>query len=86
MSVIRMSSFFHEKTGHSVYICKSIFNMKSTDLIQDKINKLPKGYVFTYRQFINEVDLGFEAIVKYLNRLTEVNRISKLFEREILQT
>ena len=52
--------------------------MKPTDLIQDKINKLPKGYVFTYRDFINEVDLGFEAIVKYLNRLTEVNRISKL--------
>ena len=52
--------------------------MKPTDLIQDKINKLPRGYVFTYRDFINEVDLGFEAIVKYLNRLTEVNKISKL--------
>lgn len=52
--------------------------MKPTDIIQDKIKRLPKGYVFTYRDFINEVNVDFEAIVKYLNRLAEINIISKL--------
>ncbi|MHC5354498.1 type IV toxin-antitoxin system AbiEi family antitoxin domain-containing protein [Myroides sp. LJL115] len=52
--------------------------MKPTDIIQDKINKLPKGYIFTYRDFIEEVNISFEALVKYLNRLADNNKISKL--------
>lgn len=52
--------------------------MKPTDTIQDKINRLPKGYIFTYKDFIEEVNISFEAIVKYLNRLAQSNKISKL--------
>lgn len=52
--------------------------MKGTDYILDKINRIPKGYVFTYKDFIDEVDLSFEAIVKFLNRLAQSNKINKL--------
>lgn len=51
--------------------------MKSTDIIQNKINKLPNGYIFTYRDFMSDVDMSFEAIVKYLNRLSSSDTIVK---------
>src|SRR5690606_29431044 len=38
---------------------------------------LPKGYVFTYADFINEVN-NKEAIIKALNRMTASGKISKL--------
>tara|TARA_R110000868_G_scaffold390861_1_gene660687 strand:- start:5595 stop:6326 length:732 start_codon:yes stop_codon:yes gene_type:complete len=51
--------------------------MKTSDYIEDKINKLPKGYVFTYMDFMNEVDRR-EAIIKHLNRMATSGKINKL--------
>jgi len=35
------------------------FRMKVADYIQDKISRLPKRYVFTYEDFIREVQQQF---------------------------
>lgn len=51
--------------------------MKVTDYIINKIDRLPKGYVFTYGDFTNEVD-SKEAIVKALNRMVKTSKINKL--------
>lgn len=42
--------------------------MKVADYIQDKIDRLPKGYVFTYEDFIVEVnqrDAAIKALARY---------------------
>ena len=51
--------------------------MKTTDYIRDRINKFPRGYIFTYKDFITEVNQK-EAIIKFLNRLVTSNKIEKL--------
>jgi len=51
--------------------------MKTTEYIQLKIDRLPKGYVFTYEDFINEVNKK-EAVIKSLNRMTASNVINKI--------
>jgi len=51
--------------------------MKATDIITDTINRLPKGYVFTYGDFTPEVK-SKEAIIKALNRLAKKGKITKL--------
>ena len=51
--------------------------MKTTDYILYKIDRLPKGYVFTCADFINEVN-NKEAVIKALNRMTVAGKISKL--------
>ncbi len=51
--------------------------MKTSDYIRDKIERLPKGYVFTYADFITEVNKK-EAIIKSLNRMVAVSKIAKL--------
>lgn len=51
--------------------------MKTTDYIIYTIDRLPKGYVFTYADFINEVN-NKEAVIKALNRMTASGKISKL--------
>lgn len=51
--------------------------MKTTDYIRDKIERLPKGYIFTYDDFITEVNKK-EAIIKTLNRMASSGKISKL--------
>ena len=51
--------------------------MKTSDYIVDKINKLPKGYVFTYIDFITEVNKR-EAVIKHLNRMAISGKINKL--------
>ncbi|MFH1296303.1 MAG: DUF6088 family protein, partial [Bacteroidota bacterium] len=51
--------------------------MKITDIIGDKINRLPSGYVFTYESFdlpVNTID----ALTKALSRLVQEGRIRKL--------
>ncbi|PID61378.1 MAG: hypothetical protein CR986_02780 [Ignavibacteriae bacterium] len=51
--------------------------MKVAKYIRDTINRLPKGYVFTYEDF----DVGVkkkEAIIKALNRMVDSGKISKL--------
>jgi len=51
--------------------------VKISDYIEDKINKFPKGYVFTYIDFISEVTKR-EAIIKHLNRMVATGKIEKL--------
>jgi len=51
--------------------------MKTSEYIEYKINKLPKGYVFTYMDFMNEVTRR-EAIIKHLNRMAASGKINKL--------
>jgi hypothetical protein len=51
--------------------------MKTTDYIINTIDRLPKGYVFTYEDFITEVN-SKEAIIKALNRMSAYGKILKL--------
>ena len=59
------------------YLCSIIFAMKTTDYISLTIDRMPKGYVFTYNDFTSEVNLK-EAIIKALNRMAESGKIVKL--------
>ncbi len=51
--------------------------MKTSDYIQYKIDRFPRGYVFTYMDFITEVNKK-EAIIKSLNRMVASGKINKL--------
>lgn len=51
--------------------------MKITQYIDNKIERLPKGYVFTYEDFVTEVN-NKEAVIKALNRMTASGKIEKL--------
>lgn len=51
--------------------------MKTTEYIIFTINRLPKNYVFTYEDFINEVN-SKEAVIKALNRMASGGKIEKL--------
>ena len=51
--------------------------MKTTDYISYTIDRFPKGYVFTYDDFYNEVN-SKEAIIKALNRMASAGKIEKL--------
>lgn len=51
--------------------------MKVTEYIRKSIDRLPKGFVFTYEDFDIEVKQK-EAIIKALNRMVKSGKISKL--------
>jgi len=51
--------------------------MKTTDYISFIIDRLPKGYVFTYEDFITDVN-NQEAAIKALNRMVASGKIVKL--------
>lgn len=51
--------------------------MKTTEYIAFTIDRLPKGYVFTYADFTSEVNLK-EAVIKALNRMAASGKIAKL--------
>jgi Family of unknown function (DUF6088) len=51
--------------------------MKVSDYIVFTIDRLPNGYVFTYDDFVTEVNKK-EAVIKALNRLVLTGKISKL--------
>ncbi len=51
--------------------------MKITEYIVFTIGRLPKGYVFTYKDFITEVNKK-EAIIKALNRMAAAGKINKI--------
>jgi hypothetical protein len=51
--------------------------MKIAEYIANTIDRLPKGYVFTYEDFMEEVK-SKEAAIKSLNRLVASGKISKL--------
>jgi len=51
--------------------------MKITEYISLTIDRLPKGYVFTYADFIGKVE-NKEAVIKALNRMVASGKIAKL--------
>jgi hypothetical protein len=51
--------------------------MTTTEYISNTIDRLPKGYVFTYSDFTTEVNKK-EAVIKALNRMANSSRIAKL--------
>lgn len=51
--------------------------MKVTEYIRNTIDRLPKGYVFTYEDFYIDVNKK-EAIIKALNRMVKSGKIEKL--------
>jgi hypothetical protein len=51
--------------------------MKTTEYIAYTIDRLPKGYVFTYLDFTKEVNQK-EAVIKSLNRMAATGKITKL--------
>ena len=51
--------------------------MKTSEYIAFTIDRLPKGYVFTYADFTIEVNQR-EAVIKALNRMVASGKISKL--------
>lgn len=51
--------------------------MKTSEYIQFKVERLPKGYVFTYEDFVSEVN-NKEAVIKSLNRMALSGKIGKL--------
>lgn len=51
--------------------------MKISEYISNKIDRLPKGHVFTYEYFMYEVK-SKEAAIKTLNRMVASGKISKL--------
>jgi hypothetical protein len=51
--------------------------MKTTDYVSFTIDRFPKGFVFTYDDFITEVNKK-EAVIKALNRMAQSGKIAKL--------
>lgn len=51
--------------------------MKTAEYIASTINRLPKGYIFTYADFTTEVNQK-EAVIKALNRMVASGKIAKL--------
>ncbi|MBU6197801.1 MAG: hypothetical protein KGO93_09580 [Cyanobacteria bacterium REEB446] len=51
--------------------------MKITKELRLIINRLPRGYIFTYDDFKLEVK-NKESIIKALNRMAKSNEIAKL--------
>lgn len=51
--------------------------MKTAEYIAIAIDRLPKGYIFTYADFIAEVSQK-EAVIKALNRMVASGKIAKL--------
>ncbi len=71
-----MSSFFTNKLDIFVIFAQHLF-MKITNYILSKIDRLPKGYIFTYNDFMDEANKK-EAVIKGLNRMAEKGKIAKL--------
>lgn len=51
--------------------------MKVTEYVRNTIDRLPKGYVFTYEHFGVDVE-NREAVIKALNRMVNSGKIEKL--------
>lgn len=51
--------------------------MKNSEKIIEIINRFPRGYVFTYRDFLDKVE-SKQTIIKTLNRLASKGKIAKI--------
>lgn len=58
-------------------VCTKLLYMKVSDYICKRVERLPKGYVFTYTEFVNE-SVQVEATIKALNRMVKSGKIAKL--------
>ena len=73
-----MSSFLTNKLDiFTAFVIQQLH--ETTDYINDTINRLPKGYVFTYTDLTTKVHKK-EAIIKALNRMAVSGKITKLFK------
>jgi len=48
-----------------------------TQIVTDKVNKIPEGYVFTYSDIIDDTNKA-EAVIKSLNRMVASNKLKKI--------
>jgi hypothetical protein len=76
-SPVLFVQFFMQKTGQIGITFSNVFCMKITEYIKNSIDRSPRGYVFTYSDFVERVE-SKEALVKALNRLAGSGRIVKL--------
>jgi hypothetical protein len=67
------------------YLCAIIKWMKTSEYIAFTIDRLPKGYVFTYADFTTEVNQK-EAVIKALNRMVVSRKIAKLSKGKYYKT
>ena len=51
--------------------------MKVSDIVINKVDRLPNGYIFTYNDFNLPVE-NREAVIKALNRLVEKGKLKKI--------
>jgi hypothetical protein len=51
--------------------------MKTSEYIASMVDRFPKGYVFTYADFVTEVNQK-EAVIKALNRMVNTGRLAKV--------
>lgn len=51
--------------------------MKVSDIVESKIDRLPKGYVFTFSEISSDQE-GKEAVIKALNRMVSSGKLEKL--------
>ena len=59
------------------YLCFMNQKMKVSDYLLNTIDRLPRGYVFTYTDFDIDVESN-EAVIKALNRMVVAGRIKKI--------
>ena len=74
---ISICPVFYAKNWTNTCSFSSVCCMKPTEYIKNSIDRFPKGYVFTYSDFVERVE-NKEALVKALNRLAASGRIVKL--------
>merc|ERR1711941_155762 len=55
-----------------------LITMSITQQIQQKIRKMPSGFVFGYKDFLSIEGAGSEAIIKALNRTVKQGDIEKI--------
>ena len=72
-----MSCLFANKRDIFRIFVMEVNNMKTTDSIIVKISRLPKGYVFSYEDFLSELNKK-DAVIKALNRMAASGKIAKL--------
>ena len=71
-----MSSFLAKKLD-TLFFLQYNQGMKTAQVIASSVERLPKGRVFTYANFVSDPNQK-EAIIKALNRMVAVGKITKL--------
>ena len=72
-----MSSLLLKKLDKAYLCTMSNKTPKTADYVASVVQRMPRGYVFTYEDFMGEVEKK-EAVIKALNRLAASGKIAKL--------